>query len=59
MTGLWACLLMPTLSCKYRIEPNKAQAASLSDMLADFCRLYNAGLQQRIEAWQQHGKSIG
>jgi putative transposase len=50
---------MPTLSCKYRIELNKAQAASLSDMLADFCRLYNAGLQQRIEAWQQHGKSIG
>jgi hypothetical protein len=58
-TGLRSCLFMPTLSCKYRIEPNKAQAASLSDMLADFFRLYNAGLQQRIEAWQQQGKSIG
>jgi hypothetical protein len=30
------------------IEPNKAQAASLFDMLADFCRLCNAGLQQRM-----------
>jgi hypothetical protein len=34
---------MPTLSYKYRIEPNKAQAGALGDMLRDFCGLYNAG----------------
>ena len=57
--GLKSCLFMPTLSYKYRIEPNKAQAASRSDMLADFHRLYNAGLQQRIEAWRRQRKSVG
>ena len=43
---------MPTLSYKYRIEPNKSQAAALSDMLADFCRLYNSGLEERINAFK-------
>lgn len=41
------------LSYKYRIEPNRTQAASLSEMLADFCRLYNAALEERIGAWQR------
>jgi putative transposase len=49
---------MPTLSYKYRIEPNKAQAGALGDMLRDFCGLYNAGLQQRIEAYQRRGISV-
>jgi putative transposase len=49
---------MPTLSDKYRIEPNKAQAGALGDMLRDFCGLYNAGLQQRIEAYQRRGISV-
>ena len=48
-----------TLSCKYRIKPNKAQAASLLDMLADFCPPYNAGLHPRIEARQRQHKSVG
>jgi putative transposase len=47
-----------TLSHKYRIEPNRAQAAALGDMLRDFCGLYNAGLQQRIEAYQRRGISV-
>ena len=45
------------LSYKYRIEPNKTQAAALSEMLRDFCRLYNAGLEHRIEAYRK-GVSI-
>src|SRR5215467_14215825 len=49
---------MPTLSYKYRIEPNRAQAAALGDMLRDFCGLYNAGLQQRVEAYRRRGISV-
>ena len=45
------------LSYKFRIEPNRAQAAALSEMLHDFCRLYNAGLEHRIEAYRK-GVSI-
>jgi len=46
------------LSYKYRIEPNRAQRDTLVDMLSDFCGLYNAGLQQRIEAYRRRGISI-
>lgn len=49
---------MATLSYKYRIEPNRVQAAALDAMLADFCRLYNAGLEQRIAAWQRRRVSV-
>lgn len=41
------------LSYKFRIEPNKTQAAALVEMLRDFCRLYNAGLEHRIEAYRK------
>ncbi len=45
------------LSYKFRIEPNRTQADALSEMLRDFCRLYNAGLEHRIEAYRK-GVSI-
>ncbi len=45
------------LSYRYRIEPNKTQAAALGEMLADFCELYNAGLEHRINAYAK-GVSI-
>jgi hypothetical protein len=45
------------LSYRYRIEPNRAQATALSEMLADFCHLYNAALEHRITAYR-HGVSI-
>lgn len=48
---------MPTLSYRYRIEPNRTQAALLSDMLGDFCQLYNAALEHRIRAYEK-GVSI-
>lgn len=46
-------------SYKYRIYPSMTQAAALDAMLRDFCGLYNAGLQQRIEAYRRCGKSLG
>ena len=45
-------------SYKYRLYPNGAQEAALSDMLGHFCDLCNAGLQQRIEAWRRQGVSL-
>ena len=50
---------MPVLSYKYRLYPNRAQVVGLVDMLGSFCDLYNACLQQRIEAYQRQGKSLG
>lgn len=46
------------LSYRYRLYPNRAQEAACGDMLTAFCDLYNAGLQQRIEAYQRQGKSL-
>ncbi len=48
---------MPTLSYRYRIEPNRTQIALLSEMLGDFCQLYNAALEHRIRAYEK-GVSI-
>src|SRR5215207_1841140 len=45
-------------SYKYRIRPNRAQDAALSDMLRDFCSLHNGCLQQRIEAYRRRGISL-
>ena len=42
---------------KYRIEPNRTQKSALSDMLGDFCQLYNAALEHRINAYRR-GVSI-
>lgn len=46
------------LSYKFRVYPTRAQSALLSDLLADFCELYNAGLQQRIEAYERRSVSL-
>lgn len=46
------------LSQKFRVYPNRVQERALADMLADFCGLYNAALQQRIEAWRRCGASL-
>lgn len=42
-------------SFKYRLFTTAAQETALSDMLGSFCDLYNACLQQRIEAYQRRG----
>lgn len=38
------------LSYRYRLEPSQRQAVALGEMLADFCQLYNAALEHRINA---------
>ena len=43
---------------KYRLYPNKAQAEALSGQLSEASRLYNAALQERIEAYARHRKSV-
>ena len=43
---------------KYRLYPTKAQAESLRVQLSEACRFYNAALQERIEAYATHRKSI-
>ena len=49
---------MALCSYKFRIRPNRAQDAALSEMLHDFCALYNGCLQQRIEAYRRRGLSL-
>lgn len=41
------------LSYRYRLNPNKSQASVLSEMLGDFCELYNAALEHRINAYRR------
>lgn len=43
---------------KYRLCPSKAQITAFDGMLGAFCDLYNAGLQQRIEAYRRQGKTL-
>jgi putative transposase len=45
-------------SYTYRLYPTKAQAAVLTEMLGAFCDLYNAALQQRIEAYRRQHKTL-
>ncbi len=46
------------LSQKFRVYPNRAQSDALGAMLRDFCKLYNAGLEQRIAAYRTRGISL-
>lgn len=46
------------LSYRYRLFTNAAQEAALTDMLGALCDLFNAGLQQRIEAYRRRGISL-
>jgi putative transposase len=43
---------------KYRLYPTKKQVALLDDQLAEACRLYNAALQERRDAWKMCKTSI-
>ena len=49
--------IMQVRSYKDRLRPNRAQTALLDARLRDFCSLYNACLQQRIEAYRRRGIS--
>jgi putative transposase len=41
-----------------RLRPTKAQVAELEYILADSCETYNAGLQERRDAWKLQRKSV-
>jgi putative transposase len=43
------------LSYKYRLYPTRAQAVMLGEMLRDFCSLYNAALEERVDAYRKAG----
>jgi putative transposase len=43
---------------KYRLYPTKKQAALLDDQLAEACRLYNAALQERRDAWKMRKTAL-
>jgi putative transposase len=43
---------------KYRLYPTAKQAALLDDQLAEACRLFNAALQERRDAWKMGKTAI-
>ncbi len=43
---------------KYRLYPTDAQAEALDGQLAEACRLYNAALQERHDAYKREGLSL-
>lgn len=43
----------------YKLYPNARQHQQLEDWTGLHCELYNAALQERIEAYRKHGLSIG
>jgi putative transposase len=43
---------------KYRLYPTTAQLAALDVHLGEACRLYNAALQERRDAYQKRGMSL-
>lgn len=43
---------------KYRLYPTPSQVTVLEGQLAEACRLYNAALQERRDAWRLERKSI-
>jgi putative transposase len=50
---------MPRRTFKYRLYPNRQQREKLETTM-NVCReLYNAGLQERRDAWSSHRKGIG
>ena len=50
---------MARRTCKFRLYPNRPQRDKLQATL-DVCReLYNAGLEERRDAWSSHRKGIG
>ena len=49
---------MGKLTYKYRLYPTSAQNDILNDHLLEACRLYNAALQERRDAWKINKKSI-
>jgi putative transposase len=43
---------------KYRLYPTREQGETLDGQLGEACRLYNAALQERRDAWRMAGESL-
>ena len=52
------CERMLRLTFKYRCYPTRAQDAALHAQVDEACRLYNAALQERRDAWKQARRSV-
>ena len=46
------------ITYKYRLYPSRAQVEALTAQLSEACRLYNAALQERRDAWRINRESI-
>jgi putative transposase len=46
------------LTYRFKLAPTKAQYTALARLCEDQRRLYNAALQERVEAWKKNGISI-
>ena len=44
---------------RYRLYPTREQADALNHQIDEACRLYNAALQERRDAWRTARKSLG
>jgi putative transposase len=44
---------------EFAFRPTVRQTASLNGLLAACCEVFNAGLQERREAWQHSGTRVG
>jgi putative transposase len=47
------------LTFRYRLYPSRRQAAALDAQVDEACRLYNAALQERRDAWKLTRHSVG
>jgi len=43
---------------RYRLYPTKAQEQAMGQQLREGCKLYNAALQERRDAWKKTGTSV-
>src|SRR5688572_11069432 len=43
---------------KFRVYPSRVQSEALEAQLGEACRLYNAALQERRDAWKMQHTSI-
>src|SRR5436853_4299151 len=46
------------ITYKYRLYPSRTQIEALTAQLSEACRLYNAALQERRDAWRINRESI-
>lgn len=46
------------ITYKHRLYPTRAQADALTAQLSEACRLYNAALQERRDAWRINHESV-